>query len=40
MEVITKRIKDEFKIDAYVSPIQVAYREIPTLNAREKGELK
>ncbi|XP_076800647.1 ribosome-releasing factor 2, mitochondrial-like [Clavelina lepadiformis] len=38
MEVITKRIKDEFKIDAYVSPIQVAYREIPTLNAREKGE--
>uniref|UniRef100_H2YDZ7 Tr-type G domain-containing protein n=1 Tax=Ciona savignyi TaxID=51511 RepID=H2YDZ7_CIOSA len=37
MDVVSQRIKSEFKIDAYFGPIQVAYRECPTLQVTHKG---
>ena len=30
IEVVADRLKKEFKLDVYVGPIQVAYREQPT----------
>uniref|UniRef100_H2YE02 Tr-type G domain-containing protein n=1 Tax=Ciona savignyi TaxID=51511 RepID=H2YE02_CIOSA len=37
MDVVSQRIKSEFKIDAYFGPIQVAYRECPTLQVTHKA---
>ena len=37
MEIITDRIKNEFKVDAYIGPINVAYREQPLTDVRLKG---
>nr|XP_002131331.1 ribosome-releasing factor 2, mitochondrial isoform X1 [Ciona intestinalis] len=40
MEIISERIKTEFKVDAYFGPIQVAYRECPSVQATHKAAYK
>ena len=39
MDIIMERIKKEFKVDAYIGPLQVAYKEAPTEEARCVGRL-
>lgn len=34
VDIISERIKNEFKVDAYIGPIQVAYREVPTQTSK------
>lgn len=37
LEIIGIRIKEEFKVNADLGPLQVSYREKITSNATEKG---
>ena len=37
MDIVVERIKNDFKVDAYIGPLQVAYRETPTEAARHEG---
>ena len=37
MDIVVERIKKDFKVDAYIGPLQVAYREIPTEAAKYEG---
>jgi len=37
MDIVLERIKKDFEVDAYIGPLQVAYREIPTNSARYEG---
>ena len=34
VDIVSERIKEEFKVDAYVGPIKVAYRELPTQSSK------
>lgn len=34
MEIVIERIRTEFQLDAYIGPLQVAYREVPTEAAK------
>ena len=38
MDIVIGRIKNDFKVDAYIGPLQVAYREIPTQEAQHEGK--